>query len=879
MGTLQHSGARVQVYISNTMGREFTINGGSLVDMMGWKVFQYNGTTNLFGPYATFAPTFTGLARGYIVSVMDGRPVPGAKCHLRAPTGSKQSFSRSTIASEEGEFVFSSVPIGEWEIQVEAQGFIGEAQLVSTWSASEQGCIMVGLSPKLEPEQVRIVLMYLPSAPKLRGCLKFRKCAVGDTTNHCEVDLSNVAAGLVVRAKENFDAKHVSKCGLGINTMTMDDEVLNNVDYKVTSAGMALCGKETHTSHVLKSIKTRQDLLRSGAQVKVYVSNTDGQAFQVDAPHQVIDGDGWKIFQYNGSTEVFGPYSTAAPTFGGTVTGSIVDALTGRSIPGASIGLKPVSAHGLNAAQLRLRLKSLNPLQKTRWETHSGIDGSFSFSPVPIGTSNLIVGAEGYISVEQSVQTWSVSVHGCIMVALSPVLAEHEVRLVLTYQPTAPKLSSCLKFQDSSKRCDVCPAHSSCALSTSGSSAAPTKGLLNFEKQHVGKCRMGLSTVTMENAVLDWVNYKVVVPGMSSECGNEAAGAAHPEEARKYLLQSGATLNVYTSNSRGQQFRVGKEVRIDQHGWKVLQYNGTTDHLGPYRTRAPTTGAPTSTVSPTMSPTLYGGVGDGWVYNAINGKPIAGANVTIKAPFEASSSRRLLGASLNPSQTTRKDGHFHMRNVQVGTFEAEVSAPGFITITKMVSTWNPSTDKGCMWFVLSPVLEKDQYRAVLTWSNTTKPLSSLSTVVDCSATAYSPTCTTTSTINGVDYTSNSLHNIEIPSVGECKFGLSTVTVTGEHENVIKYLVVMPGYTTEDLISKQGGKPYLSPQQILEAKMQYLTTGADATFYKSNAYADDLHFPAIGNSWIDGEGWHVFNYDTQSGQILDWSKNQQAPVKR
>merc|ERR1711998_349627 len=233
----------------------------------------------------------------------------------------------------------------------------------------------------------------------------------------------------------------------------------------------------------------------------------------------------------------------------------------------------------------------------------------------------------------------------------------------------------------------------------------------------------------------------------------------------------------------------------------------------------------------------------------------------------------------NPSETTTKDGHSHIRNVQVGTFEAEVSAPGFITLTKMVTTWDAASGAGCMWFVLSPVLKADQYRAVLTWTNTTKPLSSLSTVVDCSATAFSPTCSTESVIKGTTYTSNSLHDVEIPSLGKCQFGLSTVTVTGEHENVMKYLVVMPGYTTEDLISKQGGKPYLSPQQLAEAKMEYLTTGADATFYKSNTYSNDPHFPAIGNSWIDGEGWHVFNYDTKSGVILDWSKKQQPPIKR
>ena len=49
----------------------------------------------------------------------------------------------------------------------------------------------------------------------------------------------------------------------------------------------------------------------------------------------------------------------------------------------------------------------------------------------------------------------------------------------------------------------------------------------------------------MENAVLDWVNHKVTVPGMSSGCSDEDASAKHPGEVRKYLLQSGATLNVY----------------------------------------------------------------------------------------------------------------------------------------------------------------------------------------------------------------------------------------------------------------------------------------------------------------------------------------------
>ena len=48
-------------------------------------------------------------------------------------------------------------------------------------------------------------------------------------------------------------------------------------------------------------------------------------------------------------------------------------------------------------------------------------------------------------------------------------------------------------------------------------------------------------------------------------------------------------------------------------------------------------------------------------------------------------------------------------SLQVGTFEAEVSAPGYITMRKLVATWDATNGAGCMWFVLSPLLQKDQY--------------------------------------------------------------------------------------------------------------------------------------------------------------------------
>ena len=85
---------------------------------------------------------------------------------------------------------------------------------------------------------------------------------------------------------------------------------------------------------------------------------------------------------------------------------------------------------------------------------------------------NLAISSEGYIPVEQSVEAWSSNEDRCIMIALSPVLLDHEVRLVLTYQPSAPLLSSCLKFNSPSKDCDVHAAHPQCALPSSSASSS-----------------------------------------------------------------------------------------------------------------------------------------------------------------------------------------------------------------------------------------------------------------------------------------------------------------------------------------------------------------------------------------------------------------------
>jgi hypothetical protein len=592
---LMASDAKVQVYVSNSAGREFVIDKNGVTDGFGWKIFQYNGTTNVFGPYTTFAPSYSGLVSGVLINAVDGKPVANAQCRLTSPSASlaNGAVDLSVLSDSGGVFSFSDVPLGEWEVSVEADGFIGEAQLVRSWPLGKDGCVTIALSPSLEPQQVRIIVTYPPDAPKLGSCLKFRHCSVGEASPSCSVDLSAVADGFSVSAHQDFDERHVGRCGIGLSTVTMDDEILNNVDFKVTVPGRtAPCGGETSISHALHSGEIRSSLLRTGAQVKVYISNSEGRAFQVDAPHQLIDGEGWKVFQYNGSNAVFGPYVTPAPSFAGLISGVVIDATTGLPISGASVHLKAVSG-----------------AQHIELDAASDGQGSFHFDAVPLGDATLVVTALGYIAIEELVDAWASGRNGCVQVVLSPNLAPAQIRIVTTWQPQSPALSSCLSLENTHEECFVSADNTQCsvALPESGSSGAqvPPKlaeGKLEFEADHVGQCRIGLSTVTVLDAHIDWVDFRVFVPGMSAPCTADVP-APHEADAKDYLLKSGATVNIYLSNDAGQQFAVGPSVLVDHQGWKVFQFNGTSRFkLGPYATHAPTTLAPTTTSTPTLAP-------------------------------------------------------------------------------------------------------------------------------------------------------------------------------------------------------------------------------------------------------------------------------------
>jgi hypothetical protein len=889
LGAFPQSNAKVQVYISNSMGQEFVVDQGSEIDFEGWKIFQYNGTTTDLGPYVTPSPTYNGMIKGIIVNAEDASPVTKATAKLVATEGSPhgyEGFELPGYVSSKGDFQFSSVPVGEWEMQVEADGFISEAQLVRSWALSETGCIMFVMSPVLKPKEIRLVLTYGPHL-QLAGCSKFVNCSVGNVDKSCSTFDASIPE--TVSAKVDVHNPHVGVCKMGLNTITMKNEDLDNVDYKVTVPGLTPdCGKADAWSHMHHPIKVRKEMEPTMAHVKVYVDNMHGQAFEVGS-ESVIDGEGWKVFQFNGTTDNFGPYVTATPTFGGVMKGVVIDAVTSKPIPGAILELRPDPGNPRWAKGWTNSPASKRKLLFFEAMRRIGLaDGTFDFGHVPLGDALIAVDAPGYISIEEGVKAWQMSDSGCIMIPLSPLLKEGQVRLVLTYQPKTPKLDGCLLYgscalgtpgssgsgassSSSAAKAATQPMGSCQSDMMKGSEKVTTSAHIDLNKKNVSVCQMGLETYTMENEVLDWVNFKVGVPGKDAPCTSEVGKAADEPGATKILLASGAQLSVYVRNNRGQQYEVGPGSRIDGEGWKIMQYNDSTISLGPYRTVTPTappTPAPTAkpTLPPTtQAPTAFGGEADGYVYDAVTGKTITGVNITV------------VGDGGPQTVITDKEGHFHFKNVPLPTFQFTAAKKGYIGVTRVKPTYQAG-GSGCIFLVLSPLLEKDQVRAVLTWTNITKGMTGYTNVVDCDATATSPKCAHTATVNGVEATSHSVHDVEFQSLGKCKFGLSTNTVTGEKNDIIKYQASVHGDLQADLVAAQGGKPNLTPQDMAAVKADYEKTGAVLVFYVSNDWSKDHEIPVSSASWVDYEGWHVLNYDSQTGVVVDWASGG-APAGR
>jgi len=89
----------------------------------------------------------------------------------------------------------------------------------------------------------------------------------------------------------------------------------------------------------------------------------------------------------------------------------------------------------------------------------------------------------------------------------------------------------------------------------------------------------------------------------------------------------------------------------------------------------------------------------GSVSNALNGNPLDSVDVTVIGPAQRSGN-------------TNSDGTFSMAELPYGTYQVAASKTGYIQGTRTVQLLEPTVSVD---FVLTPILDSGQYRAVLTW--------------------------------------------------------------------------------------------------------------------------------------------------------------------
>ena len=89
----------------------------------------------------------------------------------------------------------------------------------------------------------------------------------------------------------------------------------------------------------------------------------------------------------------------------------------------------------------------------------------------------------------------------------------------------------------------------------------------------------------------------------------------------------------------------------------------------------------------------------GSVSNALDGEPLDSVDVTVTGPAQR-------------SVRTNSDGAFSMAELPYGTYQIVAAKAGYINGTRTVQLQQPTVSVD---FVLTPVLDSNQYRAVLTW--------------------------------------------------------------------------------------------------------------------------------------------------------------------
>lgn len=115
----------------------------------------------------------------------------------------------------------------------------------------------------------------------------------------------------------------------------------------------------------------------------------------------------------------------------------------------------------------------------------------------------------------------------------------------------------------------------------------------------------------------------------------------------------------------------------------------------------------------------------GHITNAINGNPVPGVTIKLRKGWNMTGGAYVVDSRRNLSiATTMANGDF-VFYVPAGAYTAEISKDGFVTgYYNVVSMDNDSAISNRISMVISPTLDDNEYRIVLTWGETPRDLDS-----------------------------------------------------------------------------------------------------------------------------------------------------------
>jgi hypothetical protein len=111
----------------------------------------------------------------------------------------------------------------------------------------------------------------------------------------------------------------------------------------------------------------------------------------------------------------------------------------------------------------------------------------------------------------------------------------------------------------------------------------------------------------------------------------------------------------------------------------------------------------------------------GQVYDAITGSNVSGAQVKLRNGWNNKTGSYVTGLfGIVKQETTDSSGSYSV-SLQVGAYTAEISKNGYVTAYINVTS---SPNNGIQYATITPVLDDNEYRIILTWGDTPRDLDS-----------------------------------------------------------------------------------------------------------------------------------------------------------